>query len=204
MKLAALFDIHGNLPALEAVLEDLAQASVERIVIGGDIVPGPMPRETLDQILAIDLPVHFIRGNGERAVISQMQALSGAPITYWGTTSGRPLPEKDLANMRWTAERLGPEDEKLFSSWPKTLTLEIDGLGKVHFCHGTPRSEVEIMLKTTAEEKLAPLFEGLGAAVVVCGHTHMQFDRIVGQTRVVNAGSVGAPFGATAAHWALL
>ncbi len=204
IKIAALFDIHGNLPALEAVLREVASASADRIVIGGDVVPGPWPRETLDRILAIDLPVQFIYGNCERSVLTQSAALNGAPVTYWGTTSGRPLPEKDQEIMRWTALQLGPEDEKLFASWPRTLALEVDGLGKALFCHGTPRSEVEIMLKTTAEERLAPLFAELDAAVVVCGHTHMQFDRMIGDTRVVNAGSVGAPFGAPGAYWALL
>ena len=204
MRVAALFDIHGNLPALEAVLADARAAGADHIVVGGDTVPGPWPKETVDRLLTLDLPVHFIHGNCERAVLAQMAALGGAPVTYWGTTSGRPLPDKDLEVMRWTARELGPEEEKLFASWPKTVRLSIDGIGDVLFCHGTPRSETEIVLKTTATEKLLPLYQGLGVSLVVCGHTHMQFDRMIGGMRLVNSGSVGMPIGATGAFWTLL
>jgi diadenosine tetraphosphatase ApaH/serine/threonine PP2A family protein phosphatase len=106
--------------------------------------------------------------------------------------------------FRWTAEQLQPEYEPVFASWPKTIRLDIRGLGEVLFCHGTPRSETEIFTRLTSEERLLPLFEGLQVSAVVCGHTHMQFDRMVGTTRVVNAGSVGQPFGKPGAFWALL
>jgi len=204
MPIAALYDIHGNLPALEAVLDDVHRAGVDRIVVGGDVVPGPMAREALERLMTLDLPVQCIHGNCELAALAQMAALQGAPVTYWGTTSGKPLPEPDQAAMRWTAGQLWREYQEIFLRWPKTLRLEIGGLGQVLFCHGTPRSETEIVLRTTSEDRLLPLFEGLGASVVVCGHTHMQFDRMIGTTRVVNAGSVGMPFGEPGAYWALL
>jgi predicted phosphodiesterase len=204
MRVAVLCDIHGNLPALNAVLAEVASAGVERIVMGGDIVPGPMPRECLDRLLTTDVPVQFVHGNGERSVLAQMAALQGAPVTYWGTTSGNPLPEKDRQAMRWSALQLGPDDERLLAAWPRTLTLDVDGIGKVVFCHATPRSETEIVLKTTAEQKLLPIYETLGVALVVCGHTHMPYDRQIGSTRLVNPGSVGAPFGEPGAYWALL
>jgi len=202
-RVAALYDIHGNLPALEAVLEDVRHAGADHIVVGGDVVPGPLPRETIRRLLELDLPVDFIHGNCELAVLAQMAASSADSASYWGTISGKPLPEPYLSRMRWAAQQL-PEYASLFASWPKTLRLEAEGLGPVLFCHGTPRSETEVFTRLTAEERLAPLFDGLGAAVVVCGHTHMQFDRLIGNTRVVNAGSVGAPFGTPGAYWALL
>jgi predicted phosphodiesterase len=204
MRVAALFDIHGNLPALEAVLADVREAGADRIVVGGDVVPGPMPVETLGSLFHLDLPVQFIHGNCERAVLAQRAALHGAEVTYWGTSSGKPLPEPDRENMRWTAEQLAPEHEAVLASWPKTLRLEIAGLGAVLFCHGTPRSETEIFTRLTPEERLRPLFDPLGVSVAVCGHTHMQFDRRIGGTRVVNAGSVGMPFGQPGSCWALL
>src|SRR5262245_7211658 len=204
MRVAGLFDIHGNLPALEAVLEEVQRADVDRIVVGGDVVPGPMPRETLGRLLSLDLPVDFIQGNCELAVLAQMAAHRTGMVTYWGTTSGRPLPEPDRIVMRWTAKQLVPDYESVLSGWPKTLRLELAGLGAVLFCHGTPRSETEVFTRRTAEERLLPLFEGLGVSVVVCGHTHMQFDRMIGSTRVVNAGSVGMPFGEPGAFWVLL
>ena len=92
----------------------------------------------------------------------------------------------------------------MLASWPKTLHLEIPGLGEVLFCHSTPRSETEVFTRLTPEERLLPLFDGLNVSVVVCGHTHMQFDRTIGKTRVVNAGSVGEPYGEPGAYWLLL
>ena len=203
MRVAALYDIHGNLPALDAVLEDVRRAGVDRIVVGGDVVPGPMPRESLQRLLDLELPVEFIHGNCELAVLAQMAAPDAGSATYWGTASGRPLPEPYRVRMRWTAEQL-PEYESVFAGWPRTLRLEIAGLGDALFCHGTPRSETEVFTRLTAEDRLVPLFEDLRVSVVVCGHTHMQFDRMVGRTRVVNAGSVGMPFGDPGAFWALL
>src|SRR5512133_2456079 len=204
MKVAALYDIHGNLPALEAVLQEVHQAGLDQVVVGDDILPGPMPCETLQRLLNLDLPVHFIHGNGELAVLAQMGAARTGVVTYWGSTSGAPLSEPYLSNYRWTAGQLLPEDESLLSSWPKTLRLEIDELGTVLFCHGTPRSETEIFTRLTSEARLLPLLEGLQVSMVVCGPTHMQFDRMVGSSRVVNAGSIGAPYGTSGAQWLLL
>jgi predicted phosphodiesterase len=204
MRVAALYDIHGNLPALEAVLHDLRRADVDQVVVGGDVVPGPMPRETLRRLLDFDLPVHFIHGNGELAMLAQMAATDPGSVSYWGTTSGQPLPEPYREVYRWTAQQLTPDDAPVLASWPKTLRLEIGGLGDVLFCHSTPRSETEVFTRLTSEERLLPLFAGLQVAVVVCGHTHMQFDRMIGSTRVVNAGSVGEPYGEPGAYWVVL
>jgi len=204
MSVAALYDIHGNLPALDAVLEEVREAGVEAIVVGGDVVPGPMPRECLERLRQLDVPVHFIHGNCERAVLAQMAAPEASAATYWGTVSGRPLSAELQHGMRWTAMQLRTEYEGVFAGWPRTFELEIAGLGRVLFCHSTPRSEVEVFTRLTEERHLLPLFDHLNVSVVVCGHTHMPFDRKVGTTRVVNPGSVGMPFGATGAFWALL
>jgi predicted phosphodiesterase len=204
MRVAALYDIHGNLPALEAVLQDIRQARVDRIVVGGDVVPGPVPRETLKCLLDLDLPVQFIHGNGELAMLAMMAAADESSVTYWGTTSGKPLPEQYRPIYRWTVKQLYPDYEPVLAGWPKTLRLAIPGLGEVLFCHSTPRSETEVFTRLTPEERLLPLFEALNVSMVVCGHTHMQFDRMIGKTRVVNAGSVGEPYGAPGAYSLLL
>src|SRR6266513_2100396 len=204
MRVAALYDIHGNLPALEAVVQDIRQADVDQIVVGGDVVPGPMPRETLRSLLELDVPTHFIHGNGELAILAQMAGARTGSVTYWGTTSGARPTASIVEIYRWTAAQLHPEFEPVLARWPKTLQLEIDGLGQVLFCHSTPRSETEGFTRLTAEDRLLPLFEPIQVAVVVCGHTHMQFDRMSGRTRVVNAGSVGMPFGEPGAYWLLL
>ncbi|MCI0553116.1 MAG: metallophosphatase family protein [Anaerolineae bacterium] len=204
MRVAAIYDIHANLPALEAVLQDIRQADVDQIVVGGDVVPGPMPRETLRCLLDLDLPVQFIHGNGELAMLAQMAAKDEDSVTYWGTTSGKPLPEQFRPVYRWTVQQLYPDYQPVLASWPKILRLNIDGMGEVLFCHSTPRSETEIFTRLTPEERLLPLFEGRNVSVVVCGHTHMQFDRMIGKTHVVNAGSLGEPYGAPGAYWLIL
>jgi predicted phosphodiesterase len=193
-RVAALYDIHANLPALEAVLNDVLDAGVDHIVVGGDVVPGPMPRETIACLLEIDIAVSFIQGNGEVAVLAQMSGIdpAGIPDLY------RPM-------IRWMAQQLRPDHQRLFAGWPTTCRLDIFGLGDVLFCHATPRNENEIFTRLTSEQRLLPVFAGVNASLVVCGHTHMQFDRRIGTTRVVNAGSVGMPFERPAgAYWLLL
>lgn len=192
-RVAALYDIHGNLPALEAVLQEIRQAGVDQVVIGGDVVPGPMPRETLARLQDLGVPVQLIHGNGDREVLAWMR----------GAESGA-LPEQAREAIRWTAQQLDPEHERWMASWPPTLRLEIRGLGPVLFCHATPRNDTEIFTRLTSEDRLLPVFEGLDVSTVVCGHTHMQFDRKIGRVRVVNAGSVGMPFGQPGADWLLL
>jgi putative phosphoesterase len=165
--IAALYDVHGNLPALDAVLAEIGDAP---IVFGGDVAWGPLPVETVDRIRGLDALA--IRGNADR----------------------------DLGD-EWIEQRLGEERLGWLTSLPEQLELKVDGLGRVLFCHGSPRSDEEMLLRTASEERLAEVLAGVQADVVVCGHTHMQFERTLGSIRVVNAGSVGLPYGATGAHW---
>lgn len=190
MRVAALYDIHGNLPALEAVLNDIRRAGIERIVIGGDVVPGPMPRETLACLRGLEIPVDFIHGNGDREVLARMAGIETGSV-----------PEPFRRIVEWTAAQLAADDRQQLASWPQTLRLAIPGLGGVLFCHATPRNDTEIFTRLTPEDRLRPVFDDAGVPLVVCGHTHMQFDRMVGSTRVVNAGSVGMPFGEPGAYW---
>ena len=204
MRVAALCDIHANLPAFEAVLEEVRDAHVDLIVFGGDIVPGPMMRETLARILTLEIPAQFVHGNGELGMLAQIDAADPSAVTYWGTTSGSPLPEPLKEVVRWSARQVLPDHARATASWPRTVRLEMPGLGRVLFCHGTPHSETDAFTRLTPEEVLLPVFVGLDAALVSCCHSHMQFDRMVGRLRVVNAGSVGMPFGVAGAHWLLL
>jgi putative phosphoesterase len=175
---AALYDVHGNLPALEAVLAETGDA---QLVFGGDMAAGPMPAETLDRIMELD--ALWIRGNADR------ELLIG--------------PSEGLAD-EWVFNRLGHHHRKFIAGLPEQVELEVDGIGRVIFCHGSPRSDEEIILRTTPDDWLREMLEGVEADVVVCGHTHMQFDRRVDGWRVVNAGSVGLPYGTPGAHWLAL
>jgi putative phosphoesterase len=193
MRLAALYDIHGNAPALEAVLEEAGRLQVELIVVGGDVVAGPMPRETLALLLECKIPMRFVRGNADRGIAAAMQ----------GQASGdKPEPLRETA--AWVAGQLDPRYQALLAGWPATLRLSAGGLGEILFCHATPGSDTLVFTRLTPEARLRPLFSDVGAALVVCGHTHMQFDRQIGDVRVVNAGSVGMPYGRTGAHWLLI
>jgi putative phosphoesterase len=192
-RIAAIYDIHGNLPALEAVLADVRAEGVDEIVVGGDVVPGPMPRDCIDCLSSLDLAAHFISGNGDREVLASKRGHESAAI-----------PEQFREVMRWNAAQLRAEDEHLLGQWPATVRLTIAGWGAVLFCHATPRNDSDIFTRTTPEDRLRPIFESAGVSLVVCGHTHMQFDRTIGKTRVVNAGSVGMPFGKPGAYWLLL
>ncbi len=193
MRIAALYDIHGNLPALEAVLEDVRDEEVDEIVVGGDVVPGPMPRASLERLLELDVPVRFIHGNGDREVVAcRRGGISDA------------VPEQAREALQWSASQLDDELEQVLAGWPATLEMTIDGPGDVLFCHASPRNDTEIFTRRTPEEVLVPVFAGIDARLVVCGHTHMQFDRTVRSIRLVNAGSVGMPFGSPGADWLLL
>jgi putative phosphoesterase len=196
MRVAAIYDIHGNLPALESVLDEIRQAQVDCVVVGGDVVPGPFPCETIQCLLELDIPVQFIHGNGDREVLAQMRGFE----TDWYRSASEQWREP----VRWTAQQLNTRDQQLLEAWPPTCRVTIRSLGEVLFCHATPRNDTEIFTRLTPDDRLLAIFEGLGASLVICGHTHMQFDRIIGTTRVVNAGSVGMPFGEPRADWLLL
>jgi diadenosine tetraphosphatase ApaH/serine/threonine PP2A family protein phosphatase len=107
--------------------------------------------------------------------------------------------------LRFVAGRLSSAQRDRVGGWPASITLDVNGLGPTLFCHATPRSDTEIVTRITPEERMREALGGVRERIVVCGHTHMQFDREVGSHRVVNAGSVGMPYeGQTGAYWTLL
>jgi len=162
-------------------------------VVGGDVLPGPMPREALACLADLNIPATFIMGNGDREVLEYRKGNESAVI---------PEPFREM--MRWVATSLDENLVKWISTWPMITRSEVQELGNVLFCHATPRSDTEMFSSQTAETTLLPIFAGIDEPIVVCGHTHRQFDRMIGKTRVINAGSVGMPFGATGAYWLLL
>ncbi len=192
MKIAALYDIHGNLPALEAVLAEVQAAQVDAIVIGGDALSGPMPLETLDRIQELN-NAYFIHGNGESDIVSYLKT---------GKSNG--LTENANKAAESIAKQLSAEQADFIASWQLNVTLNVNGLGDVLFCHATPHSDTFIFTCDTPEEELTPLFSDLKISTVICGHTHMQFERKIANTRVLNAGSVGMPFAKQGAFWLLL
>ncbi|MDQ3958083.1 MAG: metallophosphatase family protein [Actinomycetota bacterium] len=191
-RVAALYDLHGNLPALEAVLAEIAREDVDLVVFGGDLAWGPRPRETVERALDPGLPARYVRGNGDRSVGERQ-----------GTAQGL---EPWVAEVtEWCADRLGPRLRASLLEMEPSVTVSVEGVGSVLFCHGSPRSDEEILTDATPDARLSEAVAGVTADLVVCGHTHMQFDRASGDVRVVNAGSVGMPYEAEpGAYWALL
>lgn len=178
MAVAALYDVHGNPAALEAVL---AEAGDAQLVFGGDLAAGPVPAETLDRIMGLDALV--IRGNADRELM--------------GEEVGGLLDE-------WVRGQIEDRHRDYIAGLPETVKLDVEEVGRVLFCHGSPRSDEEMILRTTPDAWLREMLAGVEVDVVVCGHTHMQFDRVVDGKRVVNAGSVGLAYGGPGAHWLAL
>jgi putative phosphoesterase len=168
MRVALLCDVHGNLPALEAVLAEAASLEVDRIVSGGDVVAGPFPRDCLERL--VDRGALFVRGNGDREPGD------------------------------WVAEQLDPLALAFLRELPVSATL--DG---VRYCHGSPRSDTEILTRVSPDERLRAALAGVEERVVAGGHTHVQFERELDGIHFVNAGSVGQPSERQpGAYWALL
>ena len=181
----ALYDIHGNVDALDAVLDDSRAADPDLVVVGGDAVPGAFAGETLARLEALSVPVRWLRGNGEREVA---EAVGGAVVA-----------DEDIQGRTAaiTASEIGADRARSLGELP--LTLELDG---VLFCHASPRRDNEILTRLSSSERWADALKGATAALVVAGHTHQQDDRVVAGVRFVNAGSVGQPYeGDGAARW---
>lgn len=189
MRVAVLNDIHGNLPALDAVLAEVDRADVDAIVVGGDLVWGPMPSETLDRLVALGDRTRALMGNADRDVV---EAFDGA-ATEADAVSG------------YCAGRIARAHRDFLAGLPPTVVLDVDGLGATLFCHGSPRSDTERITTATPDARLRTILDGVEQSLVVCGHTHRQFDRTIDARRMVNAGSVGLPYeGRPGAFWALL
>jgi predicted phosphodiesterase len=192
VRVAALYDIHANLPALEAVLREPDVAAADVVLVGGDAIAGPMPEETLRLLTGLGDRVAWVAGNNEREMFERMGA---------DPDSGE-LWDRRAA---WVGGRLTAAELAAVRDWAGTVVIDVDGLGPVCFCHGSPRSDAEIITALSPPERLGPMLAGVAEATVVCGHTHVQFDRTVAGRRIVNAGSVGMPYeDLPGARWCLL
>jgi putative phosphoesterase len=178
--IATLYDIHGNLRALEAVLAEIPGDAT--IVVGGDVVAGgDQPAETLERLRALGDRIVWIRGNADRELTPGEDAL--APPEFL-----------DAARAALTDEQIA-----FLHAQPPTAQL-----GRVLYVHASPRNDLDIFTERTPEDRIAFLFADVDADVVVCGHTHMQFERMIAGKRVVNSGSVGMPYDEEpGAYWTL-
>jgi predicted phosphodiesterase len=190
-RVAVLSDIHGVLPALDAVLAEPDVASADLIVLTGDIAAGPQPVQCLDRLVALGERAVWIRGNADREMVEFARA------------ERTDMPDEVSA---WAAGQLRVDQVDLLAGLPSSTLISVTGLGQVLFCHATPRDDEEVVLVDSRLDRWTEVFADLGPeiSVVVCGHTHMPFARLAHRRLVVNPGSIGMPYGGAGAHWALL
>jgi putative phosphoesterase len=177
VRVAALYDVHGNVRALEAVLAQLADLNVDAVVFGGDLVWGSWPRETLELARSLGERAQFLSGNMDRIALAN----------------------REDASMRFVQEQLSEEQRRFVRAWPPTLS--IDG---VLYCHATPHSDEEVVTPVSSEETWRDALRDVAEPTVVCGHIHFQYDERHAGRRVVNPGSVGAPILRATACWAVI
>ena len=187
MRVAALADVHGNPTALEAVLAEVEREQPDLIVSCGDLTWGALPRETLALLAPWGDRVLFVRGNSERELVEHK--LLDSEVARWEHV------EHEQEALREYVHGTRPH-----------VVVDVDELGPTRFCHGSPRSDEECVTVETPAERVAEFMTDVPEACVVTAHTHMQYDRRVGETRLVNPGSVGLPYepGPGYAYWALL
>jgi predicted phosphodiesterase len=193
MRVAVLADIHGNLPALDAVLADVDAARADVIVLNGDMATGPMPAQTLERLAGLGERAVWVRGNCERELAAA-----------WDGNLDPGLPEQARVPAEYCAAQLGRAHRDLLDGLPLSVTLDVTGLGPVRFCHATAISDTAIVLVDSPVAGYRTGFAGVTEDTVVLGHTHMPFDRLADRRRFVNPGSVGMPYGTPGAYWALL
>lgn len=156
MVIAAIYDIHGNLPALNAVLNDIEELDPDSIVIGGDIVSGPMPGQTLERLLPLGEKLNFVRGNGDREVV----------MAFDGKKLPSAMSEQGRKRTQWVAEQLTQFQRDFLSELPMTVTIPIDGLGDILFVmlhqevmkkylHRLPRRKSSIIFFLTFSKRLS-------------------------------------------------
>ena len=192
-RVAVLADIHGNAVALAAVIADANELRPDAIIFVGDLTWGPLPEATWALIdewrSSKTAPIYFVRGNAERALLE---------LRDTGTATATP-------RERWLRERHDHHLMTELQAMPSDATLAIEGLGLTRFCHGSPRSDEELITPATGEARFRALSADMTEAILVSAHTHIQFDRMVAGVRSVNAGSVGLPYeGRYGAYWAIL
>jgi|SRR5262245_587225 len=183
MRVAALADVHGNAPALAAVLGEVEQEQPDLVVFCGDLTWGSLPQETLALVRGLDIPARFVRGNADRVVGVEEQGRGP-----------------------WMAAQHTAEDLALLATFEPTVSVDVDGLGPTCFSHGSPRSDEECVTERTPVERVREFMADREEQAVVTAHVHLQYDRTVDGIRCIGPGSVGLPYGDLPgyAYWAVL
>jgi predicted phosphodiesterase len=178
-KIAILSDIHGNLPALEAVLTEIVAEGIERVVCLGDVATlGPQPREVLARLRALGCPV--VMGNTD-AILLAPQDDEEAPSDHW----------RNEDFDRWCAAQLTPDDLAYLRTFQPTISLPLSEDMMLLCYHGSPRSYDERISAETADSALHEMLAATPARIYAGGHTHQQLLRRYRDALVLNPGAVG-------------
>jgi predicted phosphodiesterase len=181
-KLAILSDIHGNLPAYEAVMADLKNFDVDQVVVAGDVINfGPFSRQIAKIVVEKNWSV--IRGNNEYFLLDYKTPRAPAdwddPVQF--------------APITWLNRQFDSELKTQIAIWPDTLYLNFSDAPSIQVFHGTPQSPWEPTYWTFSDEEVETILSVIESNFVICGHTHLPMDRQVGRWRIFNPGSVGVP-----------
>ena len=181
-KLAILSDIHGNLPALEAVLSDMSQFEVDHVIVPGDVISfGPFSRQVAG--LVIEKGWSIIRGNNEYFLVDY--GTSRASIEWSDPVQ--------FAPTVWLNRQFDHRLKTIIGSWPDGLNLRFRDAPPIQVFHGTPDSPWDSIYWTLTDNEIKSVLSKMEANYVICGHTHLPMDRQAGRWRVFNPGSVGVP-----------
>jgi predicted phosphodiesterase len=181
-KLAIISDIHANLPALEAVIHDVSQFSVDHVIVAGDVINfGPFTQQVVQRVIENKWAV--VRGNGELFLLDY-----GTPRApkEWNNPIDFPIPP-------WLNRQLDGSSKNTIATWADTLTLRFSDAPSIRVFHATPQNHWDSLYPTLTDEKIAELLAGVEEATVVFGHTHLPMDRQSGKWHLLNPGSVGVP-----------
>lgn len=181
-RLAVLADIHGNLPALQAVAADLAAGDVDHVVVAGDVISwGPFSAAVVEEILRAGWAV--IRGNAEFYLLDYETPRAPAAWSDRSQFSGLALLREQLA---------GPRQDRI-AAWPDALSLRYPDAPPVRVVHGSPRSPWEGLSPITPDDEIETMLAGVEESTVIAAHIHQIVDRTIGRWRILNPGSVGVP-----------
>ncbi|MDA8347172.1 MAG: metallophosphoesterase family protein [Thermaerobacter sp.] len=195
MRIAALYDIHGNLPAMEAALHSCREEGPSAVVIGGDLAAGPLPAQTLDILMALGQWAVPIKGDADRALVAAYDLRMAGRMAELAAFD--PI-------VAWASGRITRSHRDFLANLPDHVVLSADELGEIYFCHGTPGAEHAVVTPSTPEEDIQAMFSSVSQRICVVGRAHLAFDRKAGGQRIVDPGSVGLPCeDAPGAYWAI-
>lgn len=182
MRIAVIGDIHANLPALRAVIDDVARIGADALYCTGDVVGrGPHPNEVVALLRELEIPT--VQGNWDEAVGMDREQTGAS----WATSAAE---AEGNASMRWTAATMTEENRSWLRQLPATLRVTLAGRS-VSIFHGSPLKQTEYLWASRPSRVFARLASDEADDLFCFGHTHEAFHRVVGQAHLVACGSVG-------------